>query len=106
MKHLKVTNMPSPRTGKPIANQFSIETPDGWYFQSYDTIIAFSPRGVICTDGKTTQRSGKVLLDVNHWNCSVTTVKYRNAFLGIDTEETKRRIDDGRILLVDLNEGF
>ena len=40
----KVRSMVSLRSGKPVANQIIITTDEGKFFQSYDSIIAFSPR--------------------------------------------------------------
>lgn len=87
----KVTQLISAKSGNPVANQFEIVTPDGRYFQSYNTIIAHI------------DNIGMLSLDENAWNYSSTTSKYRNQFTGWDTPETKRRIKDGRIALVDLN---
>ena len=61
--------MLSPRTYKPVANQFDIYTSKGRYFQSYDSIIVFKPY------------NGKTQLDKNYWDYSRTTSKYRNEFL-------------------------
>jgi hypothetical protein len=99
---MKVQNMTSPRTGKPVANQFIIETieniteyGDTWpieveYFQSYDSIIAV-------------KRHGKVELDRTYWDYSTTTGKYRNQFLGETKKETQAKIDSGEYILTDLN---
>ena len=38
MSQIKVRNMISP-SGSSIANQFIIDTPDGKYFKSYDSVI-------------------------------------------------------------------
>jgi len=80
------------RTGQPVANQFIITDDEYEYFQSYKTVIA-----------KRHISSGVVHLDNRAWDYSVTTSKYRNHFLGIDTKETKRRIESGEIQLVGLN---
>ena len=52
----KVRQMKSVRTGNPVANQFIIYAPDGNYFQSYDSVIAF--RG----------KDGKITLDHYYWD--------------------------------------
>lgn len=80
------------RNGRPIVNQIVITTDKGKYFQSYDSIIAFSPAD-----------SSSVLLDKNYWDYSKTTSKYRNIFLGLTSEETKQLIKKGEIILTDLN---
>lgn len=92
MKNVKVNNMLSPR-GNAIPNQFVIITDGGRYFQSYDSIIAFVP-----------YRNGKVILDERYWDCSVTTSKYRNIFLGEGSKETKQKIESGEYLLANLND--
>jgi len=83
MQNIKVTNMTSPRTGKPVANQFIIRTPDGEYFQSYDSMIAFKAN------------DGSVTLDESMWDYSVTTNKYRNEFLCESTPVTRKKISAG-----------
>ena len=74
-----------------VKNQFLITTDEGVYFQSYNTIIAF-------IDNK-----GKITLDEDSWDYSVTTSKYRNKFTGLTTQETKKNIESGEIQLRDLN---
>lgn len=76
--------------GNAIPNQFIIETDDGIYFQSYNSIIAF-------------KRNGRVFLDDNYWGYSVTTGKYRNIFLNETKKETEKKIKMGVYQLVDLN---
>jgi hypothetical protein len=78
--------------GNKVPNQFEIETPEGRYFQSYQTIIAFWPK------------QGKIQLDTKSWDCSVTTGKYRNAFLMDDgIADTRKKIKSGEYELADLN---
>ena len=74
-----------------VKNQFLINTNEGVCFQSYNTIIAF-------IDNK-----GKITLDEDKWDYSVTTSKCRNKFTGLTTQETKKKIESGEIQLVDLN---
>ena len=74
-----------------VKNQFLITTDEGEYFQSYNTIIAFI------------DNAGKITLDEDSWNYSVTTSKYRNKFTGLTTQETKKKIESGEIQLRDLN---
>lgn len=82
--------------GRAIDNQFEILTPDGRYFQSYETVIAYEDF-----------KSGKFYFDKDGWTNreknTTTTSKWRNRFTGFDTAETKRRIKSGEIVLVDLN---
>jgi len=61
---IKVRNMRSPRTDSKVANQFIIDTNDGQYFQSYETIIAFYEN-----------KTGITYLDKNSWDYSRTTGK-------------------------------
>jgi hypothetical protein len=76
--------------GNDVTNQFKIYTDDGVYFQSYNTIIARIHKG-------------KVQLDRNSWDYSVTTGRYRNQFLGEGIAETRKKIASGVYELVDLN---
>lgn len=99
----KVQNMESPRSGRPVANQYIIlehgrgalgnfnkrET-----FQSYNSIIAVRTYW----DTETTTE-----LDEYYWNYSRTTSKYRNEFLGETTKETEAKIKSGEYKLVNLN---
>lgn len=92
----KVCNMPSYKgTGDVVANQFviTINTDKGVkrIFQSYDTIIAVR------------DEDGKVTLDENNWDYSMTTARYRNNFLRENTAETRRKIESGIYELANLN---
>ena len=80
------------RTGAPVANQFIITDGEFEFFQSYKTVIA-----------KRHISAGVVTLDADRWDYSVTTSKYRNKFLGMDTAQIKRDITSGAIALADLN---
>lgn len=87
----KVENMRSAK-GNFVPNQHIIQTDKGLVFQSHNTIIAFKSLA-----------DGKVYLDTDMWDCSVTTGKYRNQFLGENKKETERRIKEGDYVLADLN---
>ena len=89
-KNIKVLNMTSPQ-GNKIANQFVIATPEGSYFQSYNSVIAFI------------NNEGRVFLDKNKWDYSTTTGKYRNIFLGEKKDLTEKRINNNNYVLIDLN---
>ncbi|MBV6446389.1 MAG: hypothetical protein IFNCLDLE_02687 [Ignavibacteriaceae bacterium] len=89
---IKVSQMESPKSGSPVANQYEIRTDDGVYFQSYRSIIAFRPYG-----------DGKIVLDEYYWDYSRTTGKYRNEFLGENTAETRKKIKSGEYILANLN---
>ena len=75
-----------------VKNQFIIATEAGIYFQSYDSVIAFKP-----TNG------GKIQLDSEYWDYSMTTGKYRNQFLGEDKKTTEAKIKAGEYILTNLN---
>ena len=83
--------MRSTKSGYPVANQFIIYTPEGRYFQSYNSIIAF-----ISNDNRVT-------LDDYYWDYSRTTGKYRNEFLGEYIAETRKKIKSGEYKLKNLN---
>ena len=89
-KNIKVLNMISSK-GNKIANQFVIVTPEGDYFQSYNSVIAFI------------NNEGQVFLDKNKWDYSTTTGKYRNIFLGEKKDLTEKRINNNNYVLIDLN---
>jgi len=90
LSKVSVRNVTSNTSGREVPNQFIITTPEGEYFQSYETIIAFIGQG-------------KVVLDRKSWNYSLTTGKYRNKFLGETKKETERKIASGEYKLADLN---
>lgn len=87
-----VENMVSPKTGYTrVENQFIIYGDKGRAFQSYNTIIA-----VICNNGN-------VYL-TKDYNCSATTSKYCNKFLGVSTsKERDAAIKNGKIKIIEIN---
>ena len=92
---MKVTNMISPRTGKPVANQYIIENGLMETFQSYDSVIAVKEWA--------DSDNPVITLDQKYWDYSQTTGKYRNIFLGETKKETQAKIDDSVYKLADLN---
>ncbi len=87
---MKVHNMTSGRSGREVANQFEITGDNGeLYFQSYRTVIVKIA-------------GGKTYLDPQ-WDCSVTTGKYRNQFLGESKKETEAKIRSGEYIVTNLN---
>ncbi len=90
IKKVSVRNMINTSTGHRIVNQFIISTPDGLYFQSYNSMIAV-------------RSNGHVFLDRDQWDYSVTTGKDRNQFLSETKRETERKIKSGEHKLVNLN---
>ena len=86
----KVRQMKSVRSGRPVANQFILYAPDGNYFQSYNSVIAFR------------DNNRKIILDSYYWDYSRTTSKYRNQFLGEGIADTRAKIESGEYKLADL----
>jgi hypothetical protein len=75
-----------------VKNQFQVyDNAGNVWFQSYDSMIV--RRGP----------DGAITLDVNQWDASKTTGKYRNLFLGEKKRETEGKIKDGTYMLADLN---
>jgi|TARA_R100001460_G_scaffold35948_3_gene69093 hypothetical protein len=91
IKKIKTYSMTSPRTGNPVANQFEIYTPEGKYFQSYRSIIAF------------VDKFGQIMLDEYYHNYSRTTSKYLTQFLDMNTKERTNAIKNKEITLTNLN---
>lgn len=85
----KVQSMQSAH-GRDVANQFIINDGNAEFFQSYDSVIAM-------------KKDGKIVLDADKWDYSVTTGKYRNDFLGEGIADTHKKIKSGEYTLADLN---
>jgi ABC-type Fe3+ transport system substrate-binding protein len=92
----RVDSLTSPKSNRPVANQFVIRTNGFAYFQSYQTIIA-------CVDDE-----GITTLDKNDWDYSRTTLKYLKEFLSINYSVSKIRkmIADGEYKVADLNKYY
>jgi hypothetical protein len=89
---MRVQNLTSERSGRPVANQFILTDEQGnTFFQSYRSIIAVR------------RADGSVELDEDYWDYSVTTGKYRNQFLNERKADTQRKIDAGIYRLTHLN---
>lgn len=72
MKYASVRNMVSPRSGRPVANQFVIHSNNAVIFQSYDSVIA-----IVDYDAQ-----GAAALTLGRdWCYSNTTAKYLYEFL-------------------------
>lgn len=84
-----VQNLESSR-GNKVPNQFEISTPEGTFFQSYQTVIAHKTF------------TGITYLDPKH-NHSKTTSKYRNIFLNMTSKEVEQNIKNGTIIIKSLN---
>lgn len=86
---MQVQNMTN-NNGNKVANQFIITDGNKEVFQSYNSVIAVN-------------EGGKITLDENTWDYSVTTGKYRNQFLGEGIAETRKKIKSGEYTLANLN---
>lgn len=97
MNTYNITNMNSPRSGRPVANQYQINVRlrDGdegerclSLYQSYNTMIA-------------KVEGGNITL-TEDWDCSRTTLKYLREFLGQDytAKEIRGLIAKGYVRLV------
>jgi hypothetical protein len=73
-----------------VKNQFILEGEGKIIFQSYNSVIAI-------------KENGKITLDNDTWDYSVTTGKYRNLFLGETKKDTERKIKLGEYILANLN---
>jgi hypothetical protein len=89
---MKVQQMTSSK-GNSIANQFTIVTDKGVFFQSYSSLIAFIPY----------DKNEKTQLDADTWDYSRTTSKYRCMFLNETTGETRNKTKEGKYILTNLN---
>ena len=83
------------QNGNPVVNLFVIDTKNGKYFQSYNSVVC-----------KIDKKTNKVTLS-NHWDYSVTTAKYLYRFLNENTslgklnkKEVKTLISKGVITLI------
>ena len=90
--NVKVENMLS-TSGNVTPNQFIVTTPEGRYFQSYQTVIAF-----IANNGEVTMNEV--------FDHSTTTGKFRNSFLGDSgVAVTRKKVKSGEYKVANLNEG-
>lgn len=69
---VRINNMESPRTGKPVSNQFVVESSRYSFFQSYNRLIAVYDK-----------KERRVTLGC-YWDYSQTTLKYLHAWLESD----------------------
>ena len=79
-------------SGNLAANQFVIRGDNKIVFKSYSSIIAVIDH-----------LTYKTTLDINKWDYSRTTSKYRNIFLGESKKETIAKIKNGIYKLRNLN---
>lgn len=76
---MSVTNLQSPHSGKPVANQFEIRISDRIIFKSYEKIIAIH-----------NSSTGETLINRDYWDTSATTLKYFKVWLG--TSQSKSNL--------------
>ena len=69
---VKISNLSSPRTGKPVSNQFVVESSRYSFFQSYESLI-----GVY-------DKNERSITLGQAWNYSKTTLKYLKMWLESD----------------------
>ena len=78
-----------------VRNQYQIEGPEGTYFQSYESIIAYVPYD---------NPGDRAYIDVNRWDYSKTTLKYLKYFLEVDSiNDIREGIKSGKYILANLN---
>lgn len=81
-----VSNLSSPRSYRPVANQYNLTMKNGRAFQSYDSLIAV-------------RYNGKLYLTEDH-DYSNTTSKYATEWTGYSTQERRQGLKDGRFTLI------
>ena len=82
----KVQNLSSPRSGRPVANQYDLVFENGIGFQSYGTLIAFRMNGYL------------YLTDYHDY--SKTTSKYATEWTGYNTQERREGLKSGKFIAV------
>lgn len=65
------------KSKRPVKNQWIITRPEGKYFQSYNSLVAFIPN----------DKRKKILLDAATWKCSLTTTRFLDWFLAVSSRE-------------------
>lgn len=90
----KVHPIISDRSGEAVRNQYAIEIPEGWAFQSYDSLIA------IYNSNENTLTLGR------YFDYSVTTSKYLRKFLQEYARPIYRNLPDGKSLKDTLNKAI
>jgi len=84
---LNVSNLQSPRSWRPVANQYELRCEHGTAFQSYDSLIAV-------------RMGGRLYLTSDH-DYSKTTSKYATEWTGRTTKERRQGIESGHIVFVE-----
>ena len=85
---MQITQLINSR-GNAATNQFVINTTNGQYFQSYETLIAFKPN------------NGDAPVLTDSWDYSVTTLKHLKLFLGTSASKAQmiKQIESGALIL-------
>ena len=83
----KVQNLSSPRSNRPVANQYDLVFENGIGFQSYGTLIAFRMNGYL------------YLTDYHDY--SKTTSKYCTEWTGFSTDERRKGLNSGKFIFVE-----
>ena len=81
-----VRNLVSPRSYRPVANQFDAVHTNGISFQSYETLIAVRMNGFL------------YLTDAHDY--SKTTSKYATEWTGYTTAERRKGLESGRFIRI------
>ena len=82
----KVANLSSPRSWRPVANQYDLIHENGIAFQSYGTLIAVRMNGYL------------YLTDYHDY--SRTTSKYATAWTGFNTAERRAGLESGKFIRI------
>lgn len=92
-------------SGRPVANQFIIikYKDDGAYYEYFQSYSAIVGERLVLLNEQGGIHKAFITLDEYFWNYSRTTSKYRNKWLGMNTQQIKQAIMSGVIKLRDLN---
>ena len=82
-----IRNLVSPRSYRPVANQFDAVHTNGISFQSYKTLIAVRMNGQL------------YLTDAHDY--SKTTSKYATEWTGRTTKERREGLESGKFILIE-----
>lgn len=82
-----IHNLNSPRSYRPVANQFDAVHENGISFQSYSSLIAVRMNGYLYL--------------TNKHDYSNTTSKYATSWTGFSTKERREGLESGRFILIE-----
>lgn len=83
---VRVRNLCSPRSYRPVSNQYDLEHENGIAFQSYDSLIAV-------------RMNGYLYLTDSH-DYSNTTSKYATEWTGYDTKQRRKGLESGKFIRI------